>query len=190
MQEASALYSWKEKVHENLKNGNIEIVKQWAENLTELALFGGEPLLSDDNLELLHFLADHGFSRNMTLLFNTNGTVYHQEIEDLLKSFHFVRINFSIDDIGQRFEYQRKGADWNQVLQNIEKAYRFSRSPEGKHLDFKVCTTVSTLNIFYFPEMFDFFHQHFPALRIYWNLLLCVFMKIKTNKINYLRLIN
>lgn len=169
--EANKLYGWEEKIHENLKNENLEIVKSWSANLTELCLFGGEPLLSAENINLLNYLISSGNSKNIDLLFNTNGTVFSAEIVQILSSFKKVRMYFSIDDIGERFEYQRKGAKWCEVVENIRQAYHLSRSEQGANIDFKICTTVSSLNIYYFPEFFEFFGKEFPGLKIFWNLL-------------------
>src|SRR5690606_29419252 len=120
---------------------------------------------------LLNFLKNNGFSSNIDLLFNTNATFFSDEIKELLKSFKKVRMYFSIDDIEKRFEYQRKGAEWNQVVKNLKSAYEFSRSPDGQNMDFKICCTVSSLNIYYFPEFFNFFNQNFPGLKVFWNFL-------------------
>jgi MoaA/NifB/PqqE/SkfB family radical SAM enzyme len=167
--EAKKLYGWKERIHENLKNENFEIVKSWAKNLEELCFFGGEPLMSIDNIEFLKFLIKVGLSKDISLLFNTNGTVFSDEIEDILRSFKRTRMYFSIDDIEERFEYQRKGAEWAEVVQNIERAYQFSNSLTDRRVEFKICCTVSSMNIFYMPEFFSFFDKNFPSLKIFWN---------------------
>ncbi len=171
IKEHGALYGSSEEVYRNLPLPNLGQVKAWTESLEEVCFFGGEPLLSEENMELLDHFISTGHAGRMSLLFNTNGTVFNDAITDRLRHFKRVRMYFSVDDIGARFEYQRKGAKWDEVAGNIGRAYRLSRSPEGRNIDFKICCTVSILNIYYFPEFFDWFGKNFPGLRIFWNLL-------------------
>lgn len=171
IKEYDELYGVEEKVYYNLDAQNIAEIKSWAGNLEELCFFGGEPLMSKENLGLLDFLIAENLAPNISILFNTNGTIYNSSIESKLKHFKFVRMYFSIDDIGERFEYQRKGAKWDHVSRNIEAAYNFCKTEEGKNIEFKICTTVSSFNIYYFPEFFAYFNEHFPGLKVFWNLL-------------------
>lgn len=171
IKEYEEIYGKKEKVFYNLNLENINEIKNWASQLEELCFFGGEPLLSKENFELIDFLIEQDLAKNISLLFNTNGTIFNASIAEKLKYFKHVRMFFSIDDIGERFEYQRKGAKWGHVLKNIEQAYNLSLSEQGKNIEFKICTTVSIFNIYYFPEFFQFFESTFPGLKIFWNLL-------------------
>ncbi|MCJ8277767.1 MAG: hypothetical protein HRT44_10390, partial [Bdellovibrionales bacterium] len=52
----------------------------------------------------------------------------------------------SIDGLGDRFEYMRFPAKWDEVEENLLK---FSSI---QHIDFSICNTVSNLNVFYLPE--------------------------------------
>jgi MoaA/NifB/PqqE/SkfB family radical SAM enzyme len=172
IKESKDLYGVREVIHKNLEGKNWEQVKEWADHLEEICFFGGEPLLSEDNMNLMEHLIEQGLSKKISLLFNTNGTIFTEDIAEKLLKFKRVRMYFSIDDIGRRFEYQRSGGKWDEVEQNIKKAYQLSRSPQGKKvIDFKICNTVSILNIYYFPEFFAYFSKNFPGLKIFWNLI-------------------
>lgn len=172
IKEGKDLYGEREYIHKNLEGQNWLQVIEWAENLDEICFFGGEPLLSEDNLALMDYLIQSGNAKNISLLFNTNGTIFNDEIAQKLLQFKRVRMYFSIDDIEKRFEYQRSGAKWSEVENNIRKAYDLSRSDKGKNIiDFKICNTVSILNIYYFPEFFAYFSKNFPGLKIFWNLI-------------------
>lgn len=171
IQEHKDIYGSNERTYFNLSFDNIDIIKRWAPGLKEVCFFGGEPLLSAQNLELLDYFIENGFAGQMSILFNTNGTVFSDEIANRFQHFKLVRMFFSIDDIGERFEYQRKGALWNNVSQNLDRAYRLSRSKFGQNIDFKVCCTVSTLNIFYLPEFFHWLETYYQDLKVFWNFL-------------------
>jgi hypothetical protein len=55
-----------------------------------------------------------------------------------------VEIAFSIDDVGEPFEYQRHPANWRQVNANLIK-FKERKTP---NMDFQICTTVSIFNVF------------------------------------------
>jgi hypothetical protein len=150
---------------------NMETVKEWVPNLMEIGFFGGEPLSSEENLELLRYCVASGHASKIDILLNTNGTVYTDEIVDLFKQFRHVFLNFSIDDIGKRFEYQRKGANWDEVVANMKKYIAHGGYEEDSQIECKICCSVSNLNIYYFPEFFEFMNAHFPGLPVYWNLI-------------------
>jgi hypothetical protein len=68
--------------------------------------------------------------------------------------FKEVTINFSIDDIGSRFEYQRKNAKWTEVQANIVK-YKELAVKHNVKMILRFYTTVGILNVFYLKEFFE-----------------------------------
>jgi len=67
-----------------------------------------------------------------------------QEIFDLWSYFKHVEVAFSIDDVGEPFEYQRHPANWREVSQNMVK-FKELKTP---NMDFQICSTVSIFNVF------------------------------------------
>ena len=118
-------------------------------DLIEIDVFGGEPWLHDYHGELLDFLIKHKTSKKITLHYNTNGTIYPGNFVYKWNYFKLVDIAFSVDDIGDRFEYQRQGADWNGVLNNIKLLLELPDS----NLRFSFYVTISVLNVFYLPQL-------------------------------------
>jgi sulfatase maturation enzyme AslB (radical SAM superfamily) len=169
--EAKKLYGWDETIHFNMTPENVDIVRSWVPNFTEIGFFGGEPLISRENIDLMKYCVETGHSKHITLLLNTNTTVYTDEIVGLFKQFKHVFLNFSIDDIGARFEYQRNGAKWNKVVENMKKYISHGGFDYSSTIECKICCSVSTMNIFYFPEYFEFMNENFPGLPVYWNLI-------------------
>ena len=65
------------------------------------------------------------YAKNQDIHYNTNGTqLPPREIFDLWKQFKRVEIAFSIDDVGEPFEYQRHPANWKEVNHNLNQHYR------------------------------------------------------------------
>lgn len=172
MAEEKALFGNSQEVtHFNLTKENLQQIIEWLPHIEEIGLFGGEPFLSEENLDLLRYCIISGEAKHIRILVNTNTTVYTDEIATLLKGFKKVYLNFSIDDIGERFEYQRKGAKWNEVVENLKKYTAIGGYKFYNKIECKICCTVTNMNIFYFPEYFEFMNKHFPGLPVFWNLL-------------------
>jgi len=102
---------------------------------------GGEPLLSKEHVAFLEAILDKS---QVHLNYNTNGTILpSSKLLKLWSQFKLVQLDFSIDDIGDRFEYQRYPAKWHKVAENLQ--WFIDNSPVN--CMFAVNTTVSILNL-------------------------------------------
>jgi hypothetical protein len=72
-----------------------------------------------EHFDMLQGLVDRGIAGNIEIHYNTNGTQYPEQAERSGSYFKTVEIAFSIDDVGDRFEYQRTNAVWSEVCENI-----------------------------------------------------------------------
>ncbi len=170
IKEAKELYGQDGEIHLNMTPDNQAIIRRWVPHFTQIGFFGGEPLMSEANIELMRYCVKTGHSKHISLLINTNGTIHSDEIVSLFKQFKNVYLNFSIDDIGARFEYQRSGGKWNEVVENMKKYIVHGGFKGGDQMEIKICCSVTSMNIYYFPEYFEFMNEHFPGLPVFWNL--------------------
>ena len=170
IKEARELYNFHDEVHNNLTPTNLEQAKNWADNFVEIGLYGGEPLLSQENIEFLKYLIEKDLAKDIEILGNTNATVWNDEIEEILSHFKKVKLGFSIDDIGKRFEYQRKNAKWEDAVANMKRAYAFAKTKRGKNYIPATNFSLSIFNIYYFPEYHEYFAKEFPGWQMHWNL--------------------
>jgi hypothetical protein len=100
-----------QKLRELIRNINLE-------NLHTVHILGGELLLSAMNKVILEELQP--YSKNVNLWYDTNGTIQTKsEISDLWRQFKSVNLKFSIDGIGEAFNYLRWPADWEKVKDNM-----------------------------------------------------------------------
>ena len=125
----------KEKFLNDPKNFNI--LESWLKENTEMAFFGGEPLLQAEHKIILKKAATVGHAHNILLFYNTNGSIYGQEIIDMWKKFRQIMVCFSIDDIGERFEYQRFPASWSDTNINIRKYLNLTKPKNVLSDDFE-----------------------------------------------------
>lgn len=121
---------------------------------------GGEPLLNTEHLDLLKAIPT---PENVILNYNTNGTVRASaELISLWEKFKLVQLDFSIDDIGERFEYQRYPAKWAEVVSNLF----WYRDTMPVNIMFDIAATVSILNASNQDNIQNWFSENFSTNRV------------------------
>ena len=129
---------------------------------------GGEPFMIAEHFDMLQGIVDRGIAHQVEIHYNTNGTQWPERGPDIWKHFKTVEIAFSIDDIGERFEYQRTNADWAVVLDTIT-SFQYLRD-QMPNIQLQCCSTVNVFNVRYIDQLawwislqkFDF---------VYWNIM-------------------
>ena len=118
------------------------------EDLADAEFFeftGGEPFMIQNHFKILEYCVEKGYAKNQDIHYNTNGTqLPPREIFDLWKNFKRVEIAFSIDDVGEQFQYQRHPANWKEVNYNLNQFKIYQTA----NMEFQICTTISIFNIF------------------------------------------
>ena len=140
--------------------GNLETIKQFD-------FYGGEPFLSKKMWEILKICVDKGYAKDIELHYNTNGTTWPKETE-LWQHFKTINLSFSIDGIGEQFEYMRYPAVWGEVMHNMQKARDYKKI--NSNISLSWCITLSTINIYYLPEIIEEYYKSFQDFGIYLNL--------------------
>jgi len=126
------------------------MLRSQADRVCNFEFLGGEPLLLKENLEFMQWLVDQGHSQRAIFEFVTNGTQY-PAIFDQAGQFRRLTVTISIDNIADRFEYERAGADWNTVCSNVKKFVACKQRNPSLHIG--VCITVNIQNVLYLPEL-------------------------------------
>ena len=122
------------------------------DKLQSIEVLGGEPFYETDHLEFLDKVCREADPRNITLFYSTNGTkTLDPNIQKMFSKFRNIRISFSIDAVGKKFEYIRTLGNWDQVEETIA----FWKSQPNVWL--KNHATVSILNMMYLKELHNYF---------------------------------
>ena len=131
---------------------------------------GGEPFMIDEHFDMLQGIIDRDIAHQVEIHYNTNGTQYPARGEAIWRHFKTVEIAFSIDDIGERFEYQRTNADWQEVCLNLD---RFRDLKEcHKNIVLQICTTVNVFNVRYLDQVAQWIDKNKESFNfVYWNML-------------------
>jgi MoaA/NifB/PqqE/SkfB family radical SAM enzyme len=129
---------------------------------------GGEPFMIEQHFTMLQGIVDRGIAHQVEIHYNTNGTQYPEQAIEIWKHFKTVEIAFSIDDLGDRFEYQRSNAVWSEVVFNIDR-FRLLRQ-DYPNIRLQCCSTVNVFNVRYIDQLARWLeHQGFDF--VYWNMM-------------------
>ena len=145
-----------------------ETVDGMMDQIRYLEFTGGEPFMIQEHFALLQRCVHRGIAGNIEIHYNTNGTHYPEHAEEIWKHFKLVEVAFSIDDVAERFEYQRANADWQLVNHHMDR-FEQLRDKLG-NIQLQCCSTVNVFNVMYLEGLanwidtrkFDF---------VYWNML-------------------
>lgn len=126
-------------------------------NLRFIYINGGEPLLVDKHKEFLEMLVSRGIASKIRVHYSTNGTVKNLAYESLWKEFLSVDFSISIDDLEDRNSYIRYPSNWEKVIDFLE--WMETLKIQYNNINFSILQTVSSMNIFYLKEFYDYFNQ-------------------------------
>jgi radical SAM protein with 4Fe4S-binding SPASM domain len=110
---------------------------------------GGEPLMMDEHYRILEELERRG-RFDVRLIYNTNFTqtrLKDRSVFDYWRKFDSVAVGASLDAMGARGEYIRKGTDWSVVEHNRRQMLEIC--PD---VDFYISPTLSILNALHLPD--------------------------------------
>jgi sulfatase maturation enzyme AslB (radical SAM superfamily) len=133
-------------------------------NLQQLVFCGGETLLGQEYWDVAEWLGNNvpNAKQQLTLCFQTNGTqpILPKNF-DIIKKFHLVKLHISLDGVGDRFEYQRWPAKWDQVVNNI---LNLRKTLPGNVM-FVIEETVNIFNLLYSNELKTWINSNFTTNR-------------------------
>jgi MoaA/NifB/PqqE/SkfB family radical SAM enzyme len=110
---------------------------------------GGEPLMMAEHYNILDELERRG-RFDVRLIYNTNFThtrLKDRTVFDYWRKFKSVAVGASLDAMGARAEYIRKGTQWDRVERNREDM--MAVCPE---VDFYISPTLSIMNALHLPD--------------------------------------
>ena len=136
-----------------------EQLKPHLDYVEQIYFAGGEPLLMEEHYRILEELVQRKLF-HVRLIYNTNFT--HTELKgnsvfEYWKQFDSVAVGASLDAMGPRAEYIRKGTDWAVVEQNRRDMIKIC-----PQVDFYISPTLSIMNAWHLPQ----FHRDWVEKRL------------------------
>jgi molybdenum cofactor biosynthesis enzyme MoaA len=132
-------------------------LKEKSKTLTHIHFAGGEPMLAKQMGEFLRICIDSGNSKNITITYNTNGTLLPENITKLWKYFKGIKLLVSIDATKELNSYIRHPSKWESIdktLQSVEENYK-----DLNIIECMVSTTVQILNVLYLETLYQYLSQ-------------------------------
>ena len=124
---------------------------------------GGEPLLGDAHVRLLQNVEKSKGLHDVRVCYNVNATIcVTPEVLDLWSRCELVELYFSIDDIGERFQYQRTGANWNETVKTLN---WYKQNMPNNHMFYFNCTW-GYLNLYHLDELYFWHQDNFSTNRL------------------------
>jgi len=117
------------------------------EDVESLEFFGGEPFLIKRHFDILQSLVDKGRAKDISISYNTNGSIYPAHAIELWKQFKKVQIFFSIDGVGKQFNYIRHPQQFDEEIDN------FHKFNQHDFLQLNIFYTVGLFNVMYMDEI-------------------------------------
>jgi sulfatase maturation enzyme AslB (radical SAM superfamily) len=117
-------------------------------SLTNIDMYGGEPFLIKHLYRLVQEAVDQDQAKHIRLHYNSNGSIYPAGLIEHWKKFKHIDIQFSIDNVRERFELER-GGSWSEVEANICRLVDLKLP----NLKISIMPTVNVMNILYLDEV-------------------------------------
>jgi MoaA/NifB/PqqE/SkfB family radical SAM enzyme len=117
---------------------------------------GGEPMLMKEHWYILEQLVEKK-KFDVVLKYTTNASTLSyagKNALDYWKHFNMVHINVSLDDVGERLEYQRHGAKWDTIIANMKKIHEFKTL-------INVSSALTAYSAFYYDEFVRWMNDNF-----------------------------
>lgn len=127
-----------------------------ANTIDEIYLTGGEPTLALSQYKLFDKLIELDLAKNITLKYNTNCTNLPKKLVDYWQHFKKIKINASVDAVGELNRYIRFPTGWKLVEKNLATFVEMSK--QGK-IDLQVHCTVQVYNVLQLDKFFDYLKE-------------------------------
>jgi len=88
-----------------------------------LGFTGGETILQPEVNRLIDYVIEQGLAQDMIITILTNASDFPDSLVEKFKCFKKVLYTVSIDGVGDVIEYQRRGAKWATIQQNVQKIH-------------------------------------------------------------------
>jgi sulfatase maturation enzyme AslB (radical SAM superfamily) len=147
----------------------IQGIRDNASTIKIIRFSGGEPLINKSFYELLDYLIEGDYAKNIEFRLNTNLTKMKEETLEKLSKFKRVTIDFSIDGLGPVYEYIRYPMVWDITKNKIDMTYKFM--VDHDNIKMNANFTVQIYNVFCMFDLIDFFLSKsvLPILHILQN---------------------
>ena len=143
------------------KSNNI-LNKVDVSQIKKIHFNGGEPMINNDQTDLLVRLDNENVLQNVFISYNTNASIMpSQKIIDLWSRAKLVKIFFSIDAVESAFEYIRWPAQWNEIENNMQ----IMKQRLPGNVMFGINCTVGSYNLLEIDKVYHWYKKNIQTNR-------------------------
>lgn len=136
--------------------------------IRQFDFYGGEPFMSNKMWRILEICVERGYAKDIELHYATNATHWPEDKIKVFKEFKHVNLNFSIDGIGDQFNFMRFPGQWSDAFETMQKAKALQQQHHDIHISW--CITISLLNIYDVESVLEEHAKNFGNFGSYLNL--------------------
>ena len=125
-------------------------------NLKYVHLLGGETLYDENFYTICEALIERGAAQNVIMGTTTNGTVYNERIEHIIRNFKEVHLGISIEAVSKLNDYIRYPSQVNEIKRNIER-YLDLRADTGLNVIIRISPNI--FSIYELDQLFEYLIQ-------------------------------
>ena len=114
-------------------------------NLKYVHLLGGETLYDENFYTICEALIERGAAQNVIMGTTTNGTVYNERIEHIIRNFKEVHLGISIEAVSKLNDYIRYPSQVNEIKRNIER-YLDLRADTGLNVIIRISPNIFSIS--------------------------------------------
>jgi MoaA/NifB/PqqE/SkfB family radical SAM enzyme len=103
-------------------------LEQIIPNTHQIKFTGGEPMMNKGIEQMVQWIVDKGYNKSTQITIITNGTKVNHNLLELCSKFKRFLIRLSLDGVWDINDYQRVGADFNDINNNISEYKRYANS--------------------------------------------------------------
>jgi len=139
------------------RNANTILDQLDTSQIKKIHFNGGEPMLNNEQIDLLTKLDKQGVLHNTFVSYNTSGTIIpSRAIIDLWQRAKLVKLYFSIDALEDAYEYIRWPGKWEEVSNNMLHMKKHLSS----NVMFGFNIAVGSYNILEIADVYRWFDQN------------------------------
>lgn len=130
--------------------------------LTEIKIYGGEPLISQDCEKFFQKLLNESTVENIEIYISTNATVKPMPSTlEAIKRCKKLHINLSVDGYGKLNSFIRHGSNWESIVENM-KFFHDLYEQRAESTTIAVHSAVSIYNVNLLDQLDNFVKENFP----------------------------
>jgi sulfatase maturation enzyme AslB (radical SAM superfamily) len=147
--EFNKIHNRKNKTLHRLDHEIIDEIFNDLVQVKEIYLAGGEPLITEENYNLLNILIEHELDPSLTYNTNLTNIQYRdKQLTDLWNKFTNITVIVSLDGYKHVNDYIRYGSDYDSVINNI-----LTVKQQTPHVKIKINSVASVMSMLSLPDL-------------------------------------